>query len=50
VRAPPHHPGVQAHFDDFGLESEFATYGQIKNLSGGLQVATLPLQRMLCTL
>lgn len=29
-------PGVQAHFDDFGLESEFATYGQIKNLSGRL--------------
>lgn len=26
--------GVQQHFDDFGLDAEFGTYGQIKNLSG----------------
>eukprot|EP00270_Netrium_digitus_P003247 TRINITY_DN1367_c0_g1_i1.p1 TRINITY_DN1367_c0_g1~~TRINITY_DN1367_c0_g1_i1.p1 ORF type:complete len:996 (-),score=306.74 TRINITY_DN1367_c0_g1_i1:35-3022(-) len=31
-------PGVQAHFDDFGLDAEFATYGQIGNLSGGQKV------------
>eukprot|EP00271_Cylindrocystis_brebissonii_P003476 TRINITY_DN1446_c0_g1_i1.p1 TRINITY_DN1446_c0_g1~~TRINITY_DN1446_c0_g1_i1.p1 ORF type:complete len:994 (+),score=230.02 TRINITY_DN1446_c0_g1_i1:209-3190(+) len=30
--------GVQAHFDDFGLDAEFGTYGQIKNLSGGQKV------------
>jgi hypothetical protein len=26
--------GVQQHLSDFGLEPEFGTYGQIKNLSG----------------
>lgn len=26
--------GVQDHFNDFGLDAEFGTYGQIKNLSG----------------
>eukprot|EP00897_Mesotaenium_endlicherianum_P003141 jgi/Mesen1/2855/ME000174S02107 len=31
-------PGVQAHLDDFGLDSEFGTYGQIGNLSGGQKV------------
>lgn len=30
--------GVQTHFDDFGLDAEFGTYGQIKNLSGGQKV------------
>lgn len=28
--------GVQQHLSDFGLEPEFGTYGQIKNLSGQL--------------
>ena len=27
-------PGVQEHLDNFGLEAEFGTYGQIGNLSG----------------
>ncbi|GJP32034.1 hypothetical protein CLOM_g16578 [Closterium sp. NIES-68] len=30
--------GVQEHFDNFGLDAEFGTYGQIKNLSGGQKV------------
>eukprot|EP00850_Spirogloea_muscicola_P015713 SM000123S25825 [mRNA] locus=s123:57353:62841:- [translate_table: standard] len=30
--------GVQEHFNDFGLEAEFGTYGQICNLSGGQKV------------
>jgi elongation factor 3 len=30
--------GVQQHLSDFGLEPEFGTYGQIKNLSGGQKV------------
>jgi elongation factor 3 len=30
--------GIQSHLDAFGLESEFATYGKIKGLSGGQKV------------
>ncbi|KAJ1458599.1 P-loop containing nucleoside triphosphate hydrolase protein [Pelagophyceae sp. CCMP2097] len=29
---------IQAHLNNFGLEEEFGTYGQMKNLSGGQKV------------
>jgi hypothetical protein len=32
--------GVQQHLSDFGLEPEFGTYGQIKNLSGQAHACT----------